>query len=161
MGDCRERRFPRIDDCVPFSRQVICRRGVAVTLAPVRTRTERCIALLTIGTFVVLSRAVAAPPRSCKSNPKLVGACFVVHGRATYGPGTPALRIWPVGSRRILGVTAGPIADDADSPIVPKDLAFGAGKTAFGNFEVCPFTLKRAGSMQMVCVETVRKLSIR
>lgn len=32
------------------------------------------------------------------------GRCFVVHGRLAIGNGTPSVRIWPVGTKRILGV---------------------------------------------------------
>jgi hypothetical protein len=99
----------------------------------------------------------------CKNNPRLVGACYLVHGRATFGAGTPALRIWPVGTKRMLGVTAGPIADDADKPICPKEmLVFITGdERLFGDFEVCPFTPERKGSMQMVCVESAKNLVIK
>ena len=58
----------------------------------------------------------------------------------------------------MLGVTAGPIADDADEPIVPGNFSFGAYQRAFGEFEVCPFTPQREGHMQMVCVESVKRL---
>lgn len=61
----------------------------------------------------------------------------------------------------MLGVTAGRVADDADDPIVPKQLAFDPSRKAYGDFEVCPFTPERAGTMQMVCVESVRNFSIR
>ena len=61
----------------------------------------------------------------------------------------------------MLGVTAGPVADDADDPIVPKNLAFDSSKEVFGDFEVCPFTHERKGEMQMVCVKSVKNLSIK
>jgi hypothetical protein len=124
-------------------------------------RTVRRLILLAFGLSVVLMSAATAPPPSCKNSPKLVGACYIVHGRATWGNGTPALRIWPVGTKRMLGVTADKIADDADDPIIPKQLAFDPSKKAFGDFEVCPFTAERSGVMQMVCVEAVKNFSIR
>jgi hypothetical protein len=107
------------------------------------------------------STATAEPPVHCKDNPELVGACYVVHGRARFGNGTPALRIWPVGTKRMLRVTARPVADDADEPIVPKNLRFGPLGEAFGDFEVCPFTPERKGEMQMVCIQSVKNLSIK
>ncbi len=63
----------------------------------------------------------------------------------------------------MLGVTAGPIADDADDPIVPKEmLKFSADVEAiFGDFEVCPFTPERKGHMRMVCVQSATKLVIK
>ena len=100
--------------------------------------------------------------RQCKSNPKVVGACYMVHGRATFGAGTPALRIWPIGTHRMLGVTAGPVADDADNPIAPRNMLVDPNvQGVFGNFEVCPFTPERKGEMQMVCVESAKNLVVK
>ncbi|WP_263357820.1 hypothetical protein [Acidicapsa ligni] len=101
--------------------------------------------------------------RVCKDNPKVVKACFIVHGRATFGPGTPALRIWPIGTKRMLGVTAGPIADDADDPIYPNNMrkVIQGDEEVFGDFEVCPFTPERKGAMQMVCIQSVSKLAVK
>ena len=104
----------------------------------------------------------SAATGQCKNNPRVVGACYVVHGRATFGPGTPALRIWPIGTHRMLGVTAGPIADDADDPIAPKNMLVGPNvQGIFGDFEVCPFTPEQKGHMQMVCVESAKKLVVK
>jgi hypothetical protein len=61
----------------------------------------------------------------------------------------------------MLGVTAGPVADDAIDPLVPKGFGFGQSKNAFGDFEVCPFTREHKGHMQMVCIQAVKNLSIR
>jgi hypothetical protein len=97
----------------------------------------------------------------CKGNPALVGACYVIHGRATYGNGTPALRIWPVGTKRMLGVTSGQFADDAEDPIVPKNLRFDPSQRAYGDCEVCPFTVERPGHMQMVCVQSAKNLAVK
>jgi hypothetical protein len=109
-------------------------------------------------TLALLAVLIALPAASetprCKGNSKVIDRCFTVHGRATFGPGTPALRIWPTGTHRMLGVTSGPIADDADPPIFPKEmLRFTAGAEEYGDIEVCPFTPDRPGHMRMVCVE--------
>ena len=98
--------------------------------------------------------------QECKGSPKIIGACYRVHARATFGPGTPGLRLWPVGTKRMLGVTAGPKADDADDPICPKEmLNFKLGvESVWGDFEVCPFTPEHKGAMQMVCVESASHL---
>lgn len=105
----------------------------------------------------------------CKSNPKLIGACFRIHGRAYFSNGTPDFRIWRVGTKRVLGVTATSTADDAEDPIVPAKLlrAFHAtasnpfGNDVFGDFEVCPFTPERKGEMQMVCVQSAEHLVVQ
>jgi len=113
--------------------------------------------------ILLLTTLAFGQPRACKTNPKVVGACYTVHGRATFGPGTPALRIWPVGTKRMLGVTAGPRADDADNPICPKEmLQFIMGnEVVFGDFEVCPFVPERKGAMQMVCVQSAKNLIVK
>jgi hypothetical protein len=83
----------------------------------------------------------------CKSDPDIVDACFTVHGRLRAGNGTPTLRIWRVGTKRILGVH-----DD----IIPENLAVGWDVEAYGDYLVCPFTKQRPGEMQMVCVESAQ-----
>lgn len=110
--------------------------------------------------LVLAVPAFAAQPK-CKENPKVVAACYSIHGRLEFGADTVRYYLWPVGTKRMLGVTAGPRLDDADDPILPSDLKrwFGSDVEAiYGEFEVCPFTLKREGAMQLVCVESAKNL---
>ena len=95
---------------------------------------------------LLLTKAFGEGPK-CKGNRRVVSACYVVRGRMTFGAGTPALRIWPIGTRRMLGVTAGPHADDASDPVLPDELKrlITGHEAIFGNFEVCPFTPERKG----------------
>ena len=60
--------------------------------------TMRAMAFAAIFLFAV---PVFGQSRECKTNPKVIGACYVVHGRATNADGTPTLRIWPVGTKRM------------------------------------------------------------
>ncbi len=70
------------------------------------------------------------------------------------------LWLWPVGTKRMLGVTSGPRLDDADDPIRPPNLKFDHSyKPIYGDFEVCPLTPERKGEMQSVCIESASKLS--
>ncbi len=119
--------------------------------------------IVVLAVLLMLVLPILGETRQCKGNPRVVGACYVVHGRATFGDGTPVLRIWPVGTKRMLGVTAGPIADDADEPIAPTNmLLFNPDvQGVFGDFEVCPFTPERKGHMQMVCVQSARNLVVK
>ncbi len=114
--------------------------------------------------LVILVLAIpsfAAQPK-CKGNPKVVSACYSVHGRLTQGADTVRLWLWPVGTRRMLGVTAGPTLDDADDPIWPQNLRFSPGDEAiYGDFEVCPFTPERKGVMRFVCIESASKLVVK
>jgi hypothetical protein len=126
---------------------------------------------LSVGIAVSLTctAMLAQPPGSnkaagqCKNNSYLVGQCFRFHGRAFFSNGTPSLRIWHVGTNRILGITSRPLADDAENPIAPANLLNSLGgfdHFVFGDFEVCPFTPKRQGWMQMVCVERAENLAM-
>jgi hypothetical protein len=82
----------------------------------------------------------------CKSDPDIIEACFTVHGRLSYWNGTPAMRIWRIGTKRILGVL--------DSFIMPDSAGAGWDEEAYGDYLVCPFTKQKPGWMQMVCIES-------
>jgi hypothetical protein len=111
--------------------------------------------------LVLVIPAFAAQPK-CKGSPKVIGACYSVHGRVSLGADTVRLWLWPVGTKRMLGVTAGPRLDDADDPIFPRNLKFNSGdEDIYGDFEVSPYTLERKGAMQLVCIESASKLVVK
>ena len=103
--------------------------------------------------------AAPDPPR-CKGSPKLVGDCYQVHGRIYFSNGTPSIRIWKVGTKRILGVPHG--EEDGDPEIAPLPKVIGntdiLDYAVFADFVVCPLTKEKAGAMQMVCVESATHL---
>lgn len=90
--------------------------------------------------------------QACKSDPDILEACFQIHGQLHVWNGSPGLRIWRVGTKRILGVR-----DDYPLPdqLGPYDLLNGE---LTGNFEVCPLTRDRPGVMRMVCVQSAKQL---
>lgn len=92
--------------------------------------------------------------QACKSDPDIVGACFRVHGRLSAWNGTPTMRIWRVGTKRILGVR-----DD----IMPEALTskMNWDVEAYGDFELCPFTQQRPEEMQMVCIEAAEHVVVK
>jgi len=49
----------------------------------------------------------------CAESPKVVSACFVVHGRLFFANGNPSFRILRIGTKRILGVANA--ADDMEA----------------------------------------------
>jgi len=124
------------------------------------------IAML-LSCIAILAQPKPKPDKAaaqCKNNAHLVGQCFRLHGRALFSNGTPSLRIWHIGTNRILGITDRPQADDAEDPNAPASLLNALGgfdHFVFGDFEVCPFTPKRQGHMQMVCVERAENLAIK
>lgn len=93
----------------------------------------------------------------CRGNPEVVGTCFLLHSAMSIGNGTPGLRIWHVGTKRILGVLP-----DED-PIMPAEIRrrLALGVTIYADFEVCPFTAQRPGWMQMVCIESASNVVIQ
>lgn len=91
-------------------------------------------------------------------------ACYWVTGRMTVGPGTPATRVWPRNSSRILGVVsrAHPRRDDAYAAELPTKaaqlLTSENNFRVWGDFLVCPLAEKRAGHMRYVWVKRARNL---
>jgi hypothetical protein len=88
--------------------------------------------------------------------------CHWVEGRLQSGNGTPAFRIWPRGTGRLLGVTnAGFDAEAAD--VIPANVAryLRANRTdrVWGRFLVCPLAPERAGRMRLVRLVAARGLS--
>jgi hypothetical protein len=97
--------------------------------------------------------------RFCKGNPDLVGQCFKVHGRVRVVNGT-GIVIWRIGTDRLLGVE--------DEELIPDNLRKAMfkydnewGSDVYGDFEVCPFTKRKPGEMQMVCAESASHLVVR
>jgi hypothetical protein len=108
--------------------------------------------------LVMVIPVFAAPMPKCKGNPKVIDACYSVHGRVNLGADTIRLRLWPIGTDRLLGVTGGPSIDDAGEPIFPRNLKLNPSDAIYGDFEVCPFTQERKGAMRFVCIESASNL---
>src|SRR6266446_6656389 len=109
---------------------------------PIMRRLLVGIVLMTLSVVVAGQRTYKARP-VCKGNKEIVGQCFQIRGRVFVSNGTPDLRIWRVGTKRILGVTASADANDNDEEIAPDNLLHaldGERYFLFGDFEVCPFT---------------------
>ncbi len=107
--------------------------------------------------------AIAEPQdiNSCKAHPELSSSCFEIRGRLAFYNGTPSLRIWPVGTRRLLGVLEG--QSMKGYPDLPKGLLeqLSWGKAMYADFTICPFTDDEPGLMRAVCVESAENISFR
>lgn len=82
-------------------------------------------------------------------------SCPVVHGRLFVANGTPSIRIWKIGTRRILGVVSPDDHDSEHPSVFAKEVwALIDGhqfhREVYGDFLVCPVTRSRPGWMQMV-----------
>lgn len=112
--------------------------------------------------------------------------CYWMHGRLSVYEGNPTLRIWNMGTHRILGVYNGPshfppriasFDDDVFNPELPTNLGHAylgdrrrwekKGNTGYGppnifaDFEVCPLELEKMGEMQAVCIESARNVFVK
>lgn len=69
------------------------------------------------------------------------------------------MRIWKIGSKRMLGVSEQRFAV-AGYRNVPQTIQDQLNQDVdlFGDFLVCPFTPPKAGEMQMVCIEAGKNL---
>ena len=113
--------------------------------------------------------AVSAPllatdgPSACAASAKRGGACFVVHGRLAVWNGDPAMRIWRIGTKRMLGVV-GADGDAASANLTPSSVDR-VRTTNFtevdGDYRVCPLTASKPGRMQIVCIDSAAKLVAR
>jgi hypothetical protein len=107
---------------------------------------------------------------ACKT-PILASACVTIHGRLQYGNGTPALRLWHIGTTHKFGIYSGLNAEkrdplDNEHPQLPANLTkvFDVpdtfGPTIFADFEVCPLEPKIAGHMQAACIESANHITV-
>jgi hypothetical protein len=111
-----------------------------------------------------LSFADDQPPnKSCRQHPQLSGPCFNLRGRLSYYNGTPSRRIWPMGSRRLLGISQGHFVLPGYANLPPElvDELAGFDNEMFADFLVCPFTDDRLGVMRLVCVEAAKNIFVR
>lgn len=117
--------------------------------------------------FVFCALPSAAPSsvpqeRSCREHPQLVGKCFNVRGRlATYN-GNRAVRLWRIGTKRILGISDQRFSQPGYRNI-PEDLLqqLNGENMIVGDFLVCPFTRAKPGEMQLVCIESAKNTVVR
>lgn len=101
---------------------------------------------------------------ACKT-PENARLCYWTHGRLRFGNGTPALRLWKIGTKRVLGIFSGPGSEkldegDNEHPELPPNLQkynlFEGG--VFGDFEVCPLEPEKNGHMQSACIESAKNI---
>ena len=115
--------------------------------------------ILVLVFFVSLGRATAEQ-RMSKERARPIGEAFTVHGRLGVYNGTPSCRVWVVGTKRILGIreteTECPIPFEL-LQILKEDIN---DRWVYGDFTVVPLTKYREGTMQIVTLETAKKLVV-
>jgi type II secretory pathway component PulJ len=118
---------------------------------------------LAVGVLLLSSACAYADDNhnpACKSDKRVVGACFTVHGRLGWWNDPPTRRIEALQSKRTLA-----IGEDTALPEglnrwqgVPDALAarmVNYNDLLIADFEVCPLTREEAGKVQTVCVASV------
>ena len=104
----------------------------------------------------------AAREKSCRTHPALVGRCFTVRGRLSVYNGSPALRIWRIGTRRMLGISEQRFSVEGYRNVPAYiESQINQDVVIFGDYLVCPFTRPQPGEMQLVCLETGKNLVVR
>ena len=126
--------------------------------------------LLSLILFVLLVGSVIGESRqnqtaqSCRGRSDLVGKCFNVHARLSVYNGTPSIRLWPLGTKRLLGVIdPNDISHEPGPSVLPLEIKnkLDWDKDVLGDFLVCPLTKQKPGRMQTVCIQSGTNLTVR
>ena len=124
----------------------------------------KIFASLLLLSFGVLAQSPAKHgAKSCRDRPDLVGRCFAVHGRLSVYNGNPTIRLWRIGTKRILGVRDPEEASGVPGPPpIPASIRgkLDFDKNVYGDFLVCPLTRSEPGRMQIICIESGKNLIV-
>ena len=123
---------------------------------------------ITASLILVLCGSVSArspsafEPKSCREHPQLIGKCFNVHGRLSVYNGAPAVRLWRIGTRRVMGISEQRFSLP-EYRNLPEDLMkqLNEENEIFGDFLVCPFTPVKPREMQLVCIESAKDVVVK
>jgi hypothetical protein len=102
-----------------------------------------------------------------------MASCYWTHGRLGFTNGTPALRLWKIGTHRLLGIYSGPSAynpaaldpdnGDNEHPELPWNVRQNLKpfrNRIFADFEVCPLGPEKPAAMQAACIESAKSIVI-
>ncbi len=121
---------------------------------------HRRVIILALALNISLQAAAADTPAT-KTWP-----CYWTRGRIWIAQGGPSIRVWPVGTRRVLGIvnpkTGVTDVDETDAlpdsvtAVLTEDVA------VYGNYHICPIAPERRGWMRFVFIDKVAgKLVVR
>jgi hypothetical protein len=115
--------------------------------------------------------ASGAPQRASKrkiacKTAENAGSCYWARGRLAAYNGTPTMRLWRIGTKRILAIHSGPgykKGDDRENedPELPANAERALKpfqNVVFADFEICPLEPERPGVMQDVCIESAKNI---
>ncbi len=104
----------------------------------------------------LLSLQAIAIASTCEKNYSIVDECYETRGRLQAANENPSVRIWKVGTKRVLGVRN----DNLENLPTKVKEEFSFGVFVFADYLVCPLTKEKPGRMQMVCVESMKNIRI-
>ena len=134
-----------------------------------------------LGLVLAVPALLAKPPQVARQDsgerkipckmPENASMCYWTRGRLSIYNGNPSLRLWKVGTKRILGIYSGPSTfpprtnRDSEHPELPSnieglDAPLEEGEI-FADFEVCPLRPERAGQMQPACIESAKNIFVQ
>jgi hypothetical protein len=95
-------------------------------------------------------------------------SCYWTHGRLGAGNGTPAFRLWKVGTNRLLGIYSGPSVNrieslDNEGPELPDNLLIKFRpyqNRVYADFEVSPLELEKPHHMQAARIESAKNIVV-
>lgn len=131
--------------------------------------------LLVIATFSAALCVQAFPQNAPKRIPckttENASECYWTRGRLQQYEGTPAYRLWKIGTRHLFGIYSSASAwrgdrlsidnEDPDFSSNLRTLIHSGSVRVFGDFEVCPLEPERPGSMQAACIESAKNLFVQ
>jgi len=97
----------------------------------------------------------------CGAESQAAEPCFWLHGRLFAANGNPTFRIWPIGTKRILGVSTGEAIGDLPAPVQPLFSSDAFDVDVYGDYQVCPLAPDRRGWMRFVRLVQARRLVAR
>ena len=124
---------------------------------------NRSVTVILAGVVATASVEASAQPVSeqagCRHHKSFAGMCFMLRGRVGLYQGWPDMRIWPIGSKRLLGVLP------SENEDVPETLAnlfrtMADGAHIYGKFEASPLSTEQPGQMQYVCIRSARDIRV-
>jgi len=125
------------------------------------TRIATSLLLILCGSVSAMSPPLVVE-KSCREHPQLIGKCFNVRGRLSVYNGAPAVRLWRIGTRRVLGISEQRFSLPGYRN-TPEGLAqqLDGENEIFGDFLVCPFSPPKPREMQLVCIESAKHVVIK
>ncbi len=129
-----------------------------VSMRPRKARLDVLLTLLAAISLWLAGIAVGDQPnKPCREHPKLIGPCFTVHARMRYYNGAPSVRLWPVGTNRLLGVSEGQFEVSETLPQSFRE-TLDSQREIYADFVVCPFTPDEVAVMRLVCVDSATNI---